>query len=39
MLGDELRMEFVEVRDVQQRMVADELDLGPCEGCEEWCGR
>ena len=38
-LGDELRMEFVEVRDEKQRMVADELDPGPCEGCEEWCGR
>lgn len=38
-LGDELRMEFIEVRDEKQRMVADELDPGPCEGCEEWCGR
>jgi CRISPR-associated protein Csa1 len=36
-IGDELRMEFVEVRDQKQRMVADELDPGPCEGCEEWC--
>lgn len=33
-LGDELRMEFVEVRDEKQRMVADELDPGVCEGCE-----
>jgi CRISPR-associated protein Csa1 len=38
-LGDELRMEFIEVRDEKQRMVADEIDPGPCEGCEEWCGR
>ncbi len=38
-LGDELRMEFVEVRDEKQRMVADELDPGPCEGCEEWCSK
>ena len=38
-LGDELRMEFIEVRDEKQRMVADELDPGPCEGCEEWCAR
>jgi CRISPR-associated protein Csa1 len=38
-LSDELRMEFVEVRDEKQRMVADELDPGPCEGCEEWCAR
>lgn len=38
-LGDELRMEFIEVRDEKQRMVADELDPGPCEGCEQWCGR
>ena len=38
-LGDELRMEFIEVRDEKQRMVADELDPGPCEGCEEWCSR
>lgn len=38
-LGDELRMEFVEVRDEKQRMVADEIDPGPCEGCEEWCAR
>jgi CRISPR-associated protein Csa1 len=37
--GDELRMEFVEVRDKKQPMVADELDPGPCEGCEEWCAR
>jgi CRISPR-associated protein Csa1 len=37
-LGDELRMEFIEIRDEKQRMVADELDPGPCEGCEEWCG-
>jgi CRISPR-associated protein Csa1 len=36
-LGDELRMEFVEIRDEKQRMVADELDPGPCEGCEVWC--
>jgi CRISPR-associated protein Csa1 len=36
-IGDELRMEFIEVRDEKQRMVADELDPGPCEGCEEWC--
>jgi CRISPR/Cas system-associated exonuclease Cas4 (RecB family) len=36
-LGDELRMEFVEIRDEKQRMVADELDPGPCEGCEAWC--
>jgi CRISPR-associated protein Csa1 len=33
-LGDELRMEFVEVRDEKQRMVADELDPGPCDSCE-----
>lgn len=38
-IGDELRMEFVEIRDEKQRMVADELDPGPCEGCEEWCAR
>jgi CRISPR-associated protein Csa1 len=38
-LGDELRMEFIEVRDEKQRMVADELDPGSCEGCEEWCSR
>ncbi len=38
-LGDELRMEFIETRDEKQRMVADELDPGPCEGCEEWCAR
>jgi len=38
-LGDELRMEFVEVRDEKQRTVADELDPGPCEGCEEWCSK
>jgi CRISPR-associated protein Csa1 len=38
-LGDELRMEFIETRDEKQRMVADELDPGPCEGCEEWCSR
>jgi CRISPR-associated protein Csa1 len=38
-LGDELRMEFIEIRDEKQRMVADELDPGPCEGCEEWCAR
>jgi CRISPR-associated protein Csa1 len=38
-LGDELRMEFIEVRDEKQRMVADELDPGPCEGCEAWCSR
>jgi CRISPR-associated protein Csa1 len=38
-LGDELRMEFIEVRDEKQRMVADELDPGPCEGCEAWCAR
>lgn len=38
-LGDELRMEFIEVRDEKQRMVADEFDPGPCEGCEEWCAR
>ncbi len=38
-IGDELRMEFVEVRDEKQRMVADELDPGPCEGCEEWCSK
>ncbi len=36
-LGDELRMEFIEIRDEKQRMVADELDPGPCEGCEAWC--
>jgi CRISPR-associated protein Csa1 len=36
-LGDELRMEFVEIRDEKQRMVADELDPDPCEGCEAWC--
>ncbi|MCA3763626.1 MAG: CRISPR-associated protein Cas4, partial [Cutibacterium sp.] len=36
-LGDELRMEFIEVRDEKQRMVADEIDPGPCEGCEAWC--
>jgi CRISPR-associated protein Csa1 len=38
-LGDELRMEFIEIRDEKQRMVADELDPGPCEGCEAWCGK
>jgi CRISPR-associated protein Csa1 len=38
-IGDELRMEFIEVRDEKQRMVADELDPGPCEGCEAWCAR
>ena len=38
-IGDELRMEFIEIRDEKQRMVADELDPGPCEGCEEWCAR
>lgn len=38
-LGDELRMEFIETRDEKQRMVADELDPGPCEGCEEWCSK
>jgi CRISPR-associated protein Csa1 len=38
-IGDELRMGFVEVRDEKQRMVADELDPGPCEGCEEWCSK
>jgi len=38
-LGDELRMEFIEVRDEKQRMVADGLDPGPCEGCEEWCAK
>ena len=38
-IGDELRMEFVEVRDEKQRMVADELDPGPCEDCEEWCSK
>jgi CRISPR-associated protein Csa1 len=38
-LGDELRMEFIETRDEKQRMVADELDPGPCEGCEAWCAR
>ena len=27
-IGDELRMEFIEIRDEQQRMVADELDPG-----------
>jgi CRISPR-associated protein Csa1 len=36
-LGDELRMEFIEIRDEKQRMAADELDPGPCEGCEAWC--
>jgi CRISPR/Cas system-associated exonuclease Cas4 (RecB family) len=39
LIGDELRMEFVEVRDEKQRMVAEELDPGPCEGCEAWCAR
>ncbi len=38
-IGDELRMEFIEVRDEKQRMVVDEQDPGPCEGCEEWCAR
>jgi len=38
-LGDELRMEFIEIRDEKQRMVADELDPGSCEGCEEWCSK
>ncbi len=38
-IGDELRMEFIETRDEKQRMVADELDPGPCEGCEAWCAR
>ncbi len=38
-IGDELRMEFIEIRDEKQRMVADELDPSPCEGCEAWCGR
>jgi CRISPR/Cas system-associated exonuclease Cas4 (RecB family) len=32
-------MEFIETRDEKQRMVADELDPGVCEGCEEWCAR
>lgn len=36
-LGDELRMEFIEVRDEKQRMVADELDPGLCKGCDAWC--
>lgn len=36
-LGDELRMEFIEIRDEKQRMVTDELDPGPCEDCEAWC--
>lgn len=36
-LGDELRMEFIEARDEKQRMVSDEIDPGVCEGCEEWC--
>ena len=38
-MGDELRMEFIEVRDEKQRMVVDEFDPGPCEGCEEWCSK
>jgi CRISPR-associated protein Csa1 len=38
-LGDELRMEFIETRDEKQRMVADELDPGPCEYCEAWCSK
>lgn len=38
-LGDEVRMEFIEVRDEKQRMVADQSDPGPCEGCEAWCSR
>lgn len=38
-LGDEFRMEFIDIRDEKQRMVADELDPGPCEGCGAWCGR
>ena len=38
-IGDELRMEFIEIRDEKQRMVADEFDPGPCESCEEWCSK
>lgn len=38
-LGDELRMEFIEVRDEKQRMVSDEVDPGPCQDCQEWCAR
>lgn len=38
-IGDELRMDFIEIRDEKQRMVADEQDPGPCEGCEAWCAR
>ncbi|BBL79858.1 type I-A CRISPR-associated protein Cas4/Csa1 [Rubrobacter xylanophilus] len=38
-LGDEVRMEFIEARDEKQRMVADAMDPGSCEGCEAWCGR
>ncbi len=38
-IGDELRMEFIEIRDEKQRMVTDGLDPGPCEGCEAWCSK
>ncbi len=38
-LGDELRIEFIETRDEKQRMVADGIDPGACEGCGEWCAR
>jgi CRISPR/Cas system-associated endonuclease Cas1 len=34
-LGDELDMEFIEVRDEKQHLVADEQDPGPCENCED----
>jgi CRISPR-associated protein Csa1 len=32
-------MEFVEVRDEKQHMVADELDPDPCDSCEAWCSK
>ena len=38
-LSDELRMEFIEIRDEKQRMVAEEHDPGPCGGCEAWCSK
>ncbi len=36
-IGDELRMDFIETRDEKQRLVAEDQDPGPCEGCEQWC--
>ena len=34
-LGDELDMEFIEVRDDKQHMVAHEQDPSPCGNCED----